>query len=53
MVNREWFSHMVTCPKCGERVRAETASLMVADYWQDLDRERGMKWDIVPLRHDG
>ena len=41
------------CPECGRRIRAETASLMAADYWQHLDREHGMRRNIVPLRHRG
>ena len=53
MVNEVRFPQLVTCPKCGEGIRAETASLMAAAYWQRLGRERGMRRDIVPLRHGG
>ena len=53
VMNEARSPYMVTCPKCGERIRAETASLMAADYWQHLDGEHGIKRDIVPLRHVG
>ena len=52
-MNTTGFPYLIRCPKCGEKISAETASLMGADYWQHLRREHGMRRDIVPLRHGG
>ena len=53
VMNGTRLSYLVMCPECGERIRAETASLMAADYWQHLYREHGLRRNIVPLRHLG
>ena len=47
----ERFPYLVRRPKCGARIQADTASLTASDYRQHLDREHGMKREIVPLRH--
>ena len=53
VMNKTGFPYLVRCPKCGEKISAETASLMGADYCQHLRREHGMRRNIVPLRHGG
>ena len=52
-MDEERFPFQVRCPKCGARIQAETASLMASDYRQHLDREHGMKREIVPMGHGG
>ncbi len=52
-MNCATFTCLFTCPRCGERLKAETASLLGTDYRQHLAKEHGMRREIVPLRHDG
>ena len=44
------FSYLVRCPECGRTIRAETAALMGAVYWQRLAKEHGMNRSIA-VRH--
>ena len=44
------FPYLVKCPECGRAIRAETASLVGADYWQHLAKEHGMNRSIA-VRH--
>ena len=50
MMNVTRFPHLVKCPECGRAVRAETAALMGADYWQHLTKEHGISRSIA-VRH--
>ena len=49
-VNSTGLSYLVRCPERGRAIRAETAVLMDADYWQHLAKEYGMNRSIV-VRH--
>ena len=49
-MNETRLPHLVKCPECGRAVRAETAALMGADYWQHLTREHGISRSIA-VRH--
>ena len=49
-MNRTKFLYLVKCPECGRAVRAETAAMMGADYWQHLAKEHGMNRSIA-VRH--
>ena len=50
MMNETRYPHLVKCPECGRAVRAETAALMGADYWQHLTKEHGISRSIA-VRH--
>ena len=51
-MNRTRFPYQVRCPGCGRSVRAETAAMLGADYWQHLEKEHGMARSIA-VRHMG
>ncbi len=49
-MNPSRFPYLVKCPECGRAIRAESAALMGADYWQHLAKEHGMARSIA-VRH--
>ena len=49
-MNPRRFPYIVKCPECGRAIRAETAALMGADYWQHLSGEYGISRSIA-VRH--
>lgn len=51
-MNPTRFPYIVKCPECGRAVRAETAAMMGADYWQHLAKEHGMSRS-TSVRHAG
>ena len=51
-MNRTRFAYQVRCLECGRAVRAETAAMLGADYWQHLEKEHGMARSIA-VRHMG
>ena len=44
------FPDLVSCPVCGRTIRAQTVSLMGADYWRHLADEHGISRSIA-VRH--
>ena len=49
-MDRTKFPYQVRCPECGRSVRAETAAMLGADYWQHLAKEHGRNRSIS-VRH--
>ena len=46
-MNARRSPYQVRCPECGRAVRAETASMLGADYWQHLEKEHGISRSIA------
>ena len=50
-MNPTRYPYLVRCPECGWMIRAETATLMGADYWQHLEKEHGMR-RAISVQHE-
>ena len=46
MMNGAEYIYRINCPECGLLIRAETTSLIGADYWRHLSGEHGMNRSI-------
>ena len=46
-MNPSRFPCLVRCAECGRAIRAESAALMGADYWQHLTKEHGISRSIA------